>query len=117
MDDEPDIVYCIREVLEDNGFLVDSYTDPTLALSNFKPGIYYASLLDIKMPEIDGFDLYEKMRKIDNNLRVCFLTASKSLFYEEYRKRVHAYPRLEEECFIEKPCENKMLVRKLNKTL
>ena len=65
VDDEPDIIYWAKNVLEyDNGFVVDSYTDPTLALSNFKPGLYDLLLLDIRMPEIDGFDMYEKMRKI-----------------------------------------------------
>ena len=40
VDDEPDIIYSIKRVLEANGFVVDSYTDPILALSNFKPGLY-----------------------------------------------------------------------------
>jgi DNA-binding response OmpR family regulator len=56
--------------------VVDSYTDPTVALSNFKSGLYDLLLLDIKMPEIDGFDLHQKMKKIDSNVKTCFLTAS-----------------------------------------
>lgn len=76
----------MRKVLENNGFVVESYTNPTLALSNFKPGLYDLLLLDIKMPEINGFDLHQKMREIDSNVRICFLTASE-LFYEEYRRR------------------------------
>jgi CheY-like chemotaxis protein len=116
VDDEPDIIYWLENVLEDNGFVVDSYTNPTLALSNFKPGLYNLLVLDIKMPEMDGFELYQKMRGIDSNVGVCFLTASK-LFYEEHR-RLDAYPTLDKEkCFIQKPCGNEELIRKLNQTL
>jgi DNA-binding response OmpR family regulator len=73
--------------------VVDSYTDPILALSNFKPRLYDLLILDIKMQKMNGFDLYQKMKKIDSNVKVCFLTASE-LFYEEYR-RLDAYPTLE----------------------
>jgi DNA-binding response OmpR family regulator len=76
VDDEPDIINFVRKVLEINGFLVDSYTDPTLALSNFKLGLYDLLLLDIRMPETSGLDLYQKMKEIDSNVKICFLTAS-----------------------------------------
>ena len=99
-------------VLENNGFAVDSYTDPALALSNFKPGLYDLLLLDIKMPEINGFDLYEKMKEIDRNVKGCFLTASE-LFYEEYR-RLDIHKRLEKEYFIQKPCRSEELIHRLN---
>jgi DNA-binding response OmpR family regulator len=109
VDDEPDITRLVRMVLEVNGFVVDSYTDPTLALSNFKPRLYDLLLLDIKMPKMNGFDLYQKMKEIDNsNVKICFLTASE-LFYEEYR-RLDAYPRLDKAYFIQKPCRNEDLI-------
>jgi DNA-binding response OmpR family regulator len=115
VDDEPDIIFWAKKVLEVNGFVVDSYTDPTLALSNFKPGLYDLLLLDIKMPDMDGFDLYEKLKEIDSNVKVCFLTASQ-VFYEEYR-RLDAYATQGKKCFIQKPCENEKLIRKLNEVL
>jgi DNA-binding response OmpR family regulator len=115
VDDEPDITYCVETVLQNIGFVVDSYTDPTLALSNFKPRLYDLLLLDIKMPKMSGFELYQKMREIDSNVRVCFLTASE-LFYEKYR-RLDAYPRLDKENFIQKPCRSEELIRKLNEIL
>lgn len=52
--------------------MVDSYTDPTVGLSNFKSGLYGLLLLDIKIPEINGFDLHQKMKKIDGNVKTCF---------------------------------------------
>jgi DNA-binding response OmpR family regulator len=115
VDDEPDITYTLEIVLEDNGFMVDSYTDPTLALSNFKPGLYDLLLLDIRMPKMNGFDLYQKMKEIDSNVKICFLTASE-LFYEKYRK-ISAYPRVDKEKFIQKPLRTEELIRRLNEIL
>jgi CheY-like chemotaxis protein len=115
VDDEPDIIYSIKRLLEDNEFVVDSYTDPTLALSNFKPGLYDLLLLDIKMPKMNGLDLYQKMKEIDSNVKICFLTASE-LFYEEYR-RLDAYPSLDKAYFIQKPCRNEDLINHLNEIL
>jgi DNA-binding response OmpR family regulator len=115
VDDEQDVIYAIKKVLENSGFVVDSYNDPTLALSNFKLGLYDLLLLDIKMPKMDGFDLYQRIRKIDSNVKICFLTASE-LFYEEYR-RVDAYPTLDKEYFIQKPLRTEELIRQLNEIL
>jgi two-component system response regulator ChvI len=115
VDDEPDIIHVVEMVLEDNGFLVGSYTDPTLALSNFKPGLYDLLLLDIRMPKMNGFELYQKMKEIDSNVKICFFTASE-LFYEEYR-RLGAYPRVDKEYFIQKPFRTKELIRQLNEIL
>jgi DNA-binding response OmpR family regulator len=112
IDDEPDVIYTTKKVLEINGFTVDSYTDPILALSNFRPGLYDLLLLDIKMPKINGFELYQKMKEIDSNVKICFLTASE-LFYEEYR-RLDAYPRLGKEYFIQKPTRSEELISQLN---
>ena len=115
VDDEPDIIYSIKRVLEANGFVVDSYTDPTLALSKFKPGSYDLLILDIKMPKISGLDLYQKMKEIDSKVKICFLTASE-LFYEEYR-RLDAYPSLDKAHFIQKPFRSEDLIHKLKDIL
>jgi DNA-binding response OmpR family regulator len=116
VDDELDIIFSVKIILENNGFVVDSYTNPTLALSNFKPGLYDLLLLDIRMPKMNGFELYQKMREIDSNVKVCFLTATE-LFYEEYRRRDDAYPRLDKEYFIQKPISTEDLIRQLNEIL
>jgi DNA-binding response OmpR family regulator len=115
VDDEPDVIYSIKRILEGNEFLVDSYTDPTLALSNFKPGLFDLLLLDIKMPKISGLDLYQKMKDIDSIVKICFLTASE-LFYEEYR-RLDAYPSLDKAYFIQKPLRSEDLIHRINEIL
>ena len=100
VDDEPDLTSLFKMVLEMNGFEVDSYNDPLLALSNFKPNSYGLALLDIRMPKMNGFELYKKIKDIDNKMEVCFITA-----FEDYRKEFkEAFPELEEAiCFIRKP--------------
>ncbi len=111
MDDEYDITRLVRMVLENNGFLVDVYTDPTRALSSFKAGLYDLLLLDIRMPDMNGLELYQKMKQIDTNAKVCFLTASE-LFYEEYR-RLEEHPWLDKAYFIQKPFRTEEMVEQI----
>ena len=76
MDDEYDVNLVMKIVLEENGFKVDSFTDASEALENFRTGIYDLVIVDVKMPVIDGFSLYEKIKKLDGKVIICFLTAS-----------------------------------------
>ncbi|MGH9965992.1 MAG: response regulator, partial [Nitrososphaeraceae archaeon] len=85
VDDEPDLTQVSTLALEYHGFKVDSFNDPQEALSKYKPGLYDLVILDIKMPKMDGFELYQEIKKKDNNANVCFLTASEQ-YYEEFRK-------------------------------
>ena len=71
--------------MQDNGFEADAFTDPVLALTNYKASVYDLIILDIKMPVMDGFELCMKIREIDPKVKICFLTASE-MFYEEYRE-------------------------------
>jgi DNA-binding response OmpR family regulator len=113
VDDDPDITLTVKTGLEANGlFEVHAFNDPELALSSFKPGQYDLVLLDFKMPKMYGHELYDDMKKIDNKVKVCFLTAT-YLNYEDARK---TFPSLEE-CFIQKPVEIKDLVRRVNAEL
>ena len=114
VDDEPDLTQVSTLALEYHGFKVDSFNDPQEALSKFKPGLYDLIILDIKMPKMDGFELYHEIKKKDNNAKVCFLTASE-LYYEEFRKK--EYCALDRNLFIQKPIDNEDLVKEINKRL
>jgi len=91
-----------------------TFNDPQEALSKFKPGSYDLIILDIKMPKMDGFELYHEIKKKDNNAKVCFLTASE-LYYEEFRNK--EYRALDRNLFIRKPIDNEDLVKEINKMI
>jgi DNA-binding response OmpR family regulator len=85
VDDEPDITFTLRIILEENGFKeVDVFNEPLLALQNFKPGVYGLLIIDIAMPVMDGFRLYQLIKQIDNKPKVLFATAYQ-LNYEVLR--------------------------------
>src|SRR5437660_11597315 len=75
VDDESDIISALKMFLELQGFQVDTFTDPTMALLQFKSGFYDLLILDIKMPEMNGFELYREIKKKDHRVKVFFLTA------------------------------------------
>ena len=100
VDDEPDITWLSKTVLEHNGFEVQAFESPMSVLENFKPGSYDLLVIDIKMREMDGFELYDKLRKMDNNINVCFLTAAQE-YYDKYKQRYNG--QMKKECFITKP--------------
>jgi DNA-binding response OmpR family regulator len=114
VDDEPDITRLCSLALEYYGFKVDTFIDSEEALSNFKPDYYDLVILDIKMPKMDGFELYEELKKKDNDVRVCFLTASE-LYYEEFRKK--EYHALDKNLFIRKPIDNEDLMKEVNRIM
>ena len=101
VDDEPDITESFGLALEDSGFEVDKYNDPAIALASFKPNVYNLLILDIKMPKMDGFELYDKIKKKDKNVKVFFISA----FEIDLGAIRRQYPALKIENFIPKPIQ------------
>ena len=114
VDDEPDLTKLCSLALEYHGFKVYTSNDPREALSNYKPSYYDLVILDIKMPKMDGFQLYDEIKKKDQKAKVCFLTASE-LYYEEFRKK--EYHTLDKNLFIRKPIDNQDLLKEVNRIL
>jgi DNA-binding response OmpR family regulator len=114
VDDEPDLTLFYRMSLEYYGFIVDTYNDPKNALSNFKPNFYDLVILDIKMPNTDGFELYKKLKEIDPNLKTCFLTASE-LYHKEFRNE--GCNTQDKELFIRKPIRNDELIKEIDRLI
>jgi CheY-like chemotaxis protein len=110
VDDEADTNMVFRVMLEEDGFIVDSYENPNLALENFKPHIYDLLILDIKMPGMSGFSFYREIKKLDEKLKVCFLTAGE-MYYGAYSD---IFSSLSANCFIRKPVTNEELLRHLD---
>ena len=113
VDDESDICFVLGNVLSENGFVVDSYEHPLVALDKFKPYLYNLVILDIRMPELNGFALYREIKKLDKKVKVCFLTAGE-MYYGVYSDIFSSVPA---NCFIRKPIENEELKRRVNEII
>jgi DNA-binding response OmpR family regulator len=110
IDDELDICIMLKVVLEQNGFIVNYYSNPIIALDELKSNYYNLIILDIQMPQINGMQLYREIRKKDKKTKICFLTGSETLFHVAH-KFASVYT------FITKPVENKELIRIVNDLL
>jgi DNA-binding response OmpR family regulator len=112
VDDELDITLTLKIALEQSGFFqVEAFYESVLALSGFKAGAYDLAILDIKMPEMDGFELYRKLRKIDNKLKICFLTAAELGTYRETDSDI--MDELGKDYFVAKPVDTIDLIDRL----
>jgi DNA-binding response OmpR family regulator len=113
VDDEPDITESFGLALEDSGFEVDKYNDPAVALASFKPNVYGLLILDIKMPKMDGFELYDKIKKIDDKVKVFFISA-----FDIDRAAIgKQYPGLKIENFLPKPIQIPELIKKVEEQM
>ena len=117
VDDDYDHTITFKMGLELAKFQVDAYNDSAIALSKFKPDYYDLLLIDVKMPKIDGFELYEKIKEIDNKVMVWFITA-----YETYYRALkEASSTSKKEMIsvpvIEKPIEIDKLVKQIKAEL
>ena len=90
VDDEPDNARVFKIALEDDGFEVDAFNDSTAALNAFKPYYYDILIFDIRMPIMNGYELYERVKSIDNKVKVCFLTANSEHYTEEFETRFNS---------------------------
>jgi two-component system, OmpR family, response regulator ChvI len=114
VDDEVDIANTFKLALECAGFIADVFNDPVKSLSVYKAGAYDLLLLDIKMPRMSGFELYDKIREIDDKVNVCFVTAYED-YYDEIKKR---FPHSEKiEWLIRKPIGIEEFVKKVKSRL
>lgn len=114
VDDEPDMTSLFKSMLELTGFSVDASNDPANALNNFKPHFYDLVIIDIVMPNMDGFELLKELKKLDPDINACFLTASEK-YYENFRNE--EYRILDKELFLRKPISMKELLEEINKRI
>jgi CheY-like chemotaxis protein len=139
VDDEQDILLIFKLILEQEGFKVYPLDNPLHALSSFKRGLYDLVILDIKMPKMDGFQLYEEMKKIDRSVKVCFITAAAAAataeeIYQyqeitekdggnagqkpkEKQQQQQQYCELQKTMFLKKPISNGVLIKEVNRII
>ena len=113
MDDEQDITFPWKLGLERLGFQVDTFNNPILAASTYQPNLYDLLLIDIRMPMMDGFELYKEIRKIDKKVKLCFVTAY-DINNEDFKK---SFPTMTLRHFIKKPIKTQDLAKEIRQKL
>ena len=111
VDDEPDLTSLFKKALESAGFSVNVFNNSADALKDFKSHFYDLVMLDIIMPKVDGFDLYKELRKVDPDVKICFLTASEK-YHENLREG--EYQTLSKDLFLQKPLSIKKLIKEIH---
>lgn len=105
----------LKMALERVGFSVDTFNDPLLSLQSFRPPLYDLVILDVLMPKMNGFELYNRLKKMDRDIKVCFLTASNETYREELRKQKH--PELNRDLYLEMPLPIKEIIAEIKKRI
>ena len=109
IDDEPDIMLIYKVSFENADCKIDGFTDPLIALSKFKANVYDIVLLDIRMPGLNGLELYERLMRINNKVIVFFVTA-----FDIYKEALEQlFPNLSKDCFIMKPIDIAELIQRV----
>ena len=113
VDNEADVTITFKAILQDAGFIVNTYEDPLIALSNFIPRFYDLVILDIGMPKMNGIELSRQLLELDSKVKICFITAGEANI-EVFRE---LYPSRDLGCFIKKPVTIDQLVRRVKAVL
>ena len=100
VDDDPNVSYLLSMIMKLNDFDVMPFTDPDAALAVFGKDQYDLLLLDVEMPKMNGFELYREMKKIDKQVRVCFIANYMQEHVQEFRE---SFPELGSDNLAEKP--------------
>ena len=105
VDDEHDLTTIFKSALQLIGCEVVTYNSPNEALAEFRPKQYDLAIFDVKMPNMSGFELYSKIRKIDSNLKALFVTAFPNYEHEF----LVTLPDMDIKCVLQKPLGMKQL--------
>jgi DNA-binding response OmpR family regulator len=115
VDNEPDITTMLKMALERAGFIIDIFNDPVLALESFRPNRYDLVILDVMMQKMNGFELYNRLKKMEPDVKVCFLTASSETYREELMKERHC--ELNKDLFLNMPLRLKEIIDEVTKRI
>jgi len=115
IDDEVDDLFVLEKFLIHAGFEVKSFSSPREALrhyTNEDPYSYDLVISDIRMPEINGFQLYHKLRLINDNVKIVFATC-----LEIVDEILTLIPELRQEQLIQKPVEKEKFIKIVRKNI
>jgi DNA-binding response OmpR family regulator len=112
VDEEKDVGGTFEIILKNHGFEVDYFTDSAAASEQFKPGLYDLTILDINLPKINGFELYDQLKAKDPNVKTLFITALSSVEpYNASNRRVS--PLKGQRHFMQKPVSKRELLEQV----
>lgn len=116
VDDEQDIVFTLKTILTEAGFTVDAFTNPSVAFEMFRPEKYELIILDIRMPGLNGFELYMKLFEQDKSIKVLFLTAVNEFsMYAKFKNSVS--PMSGKRYYLQKPVDLTKLLQRVDDML
>lgn len=113
VDDEPDLLLSLGELLRYRGFKVTISASGDEAIQNFKSNEFDLLLTDIKMPNMGGYELYRELRVLDPRIKVCFFTGHNE-YVEQFRTQ---FPSMDEKCFVTKPISPRQLADRITAIL
>jgi two-component SAPR family response regulator len=113
--DDVNLTFKIVLSESDRRLRVQSFTDPVDALREFKPDFYHLVIIDILLPKMNGFELYDKLRSLDSKVKICFMTTGSEIILKKFMKE--AFPELDPNCYISKPIANEDLLKRVQEAL
>jgi two-component system, OmpR family, response regulator ChvI len=115
VDDEPDILAIFKTYLTSEGYEVEAFSDSYMALQSFarsEPRHYDLLVLDIRMPTINGLQLYQRLKAVDPYVRVIFMSA-----LEATDELVSILDGVKTVDVIRKPIDRKHFIQKVKATI
>ena len=113
--DDVNLTFKIVLSESDRRLRVQSFTDPVDALREFKPDYYHLVIIDILLPKMNGFELYDKLRTLNSKVKICFMTTGSEIILKKFMKE--AFPELDPNCYISKPIANEDLLKRVQEAL
>ena len=77
VDDDRAICDYMQTLLEKDGFVVKTKSDPTAVEDEVRQGSYHVIILDLMMPKLDGIEVLKRIRSFDSDVAVIIFTASR----------------------------------------
>ena len=115
VDDEQDILVTYNSMLYGEGYNVKTFSNPHEALLHFAhadKSYYDLIILDIRMPSLNGLQLYHRLKAINKDVKILFLSA-----LEASEEISSVFPELKYGDIIRKPISKEHFVEKINALL
>jgi len=111
VDDDLYLLAAIKQTLTLNGYLTDTFNEPGKALAAIHENSYAAVITDIKMPQMDGIELFKRIQEIDTELPVILITGHGDVEMAVSAIKKGAYD------FLQKPVDEDILIASIERAV